>query len=443
HPQVSFKLINQQRLVLSTPGTGKLSDAAASLYGHKIVPDILTVDFAYEGIEITGIVAKPNLIKGTRSWQTFIVNERVIQNRMMAKALDNAYHSLLPKSGYPLAVLSLKISPDTVDVNVHPQKAEIKFSNDQLIYQALYRAVKSVLLNPGSLIASAASAPEMSQHSTEKIQQISFENIAAIPHRSEVRESFGENWQPYHDAPAAVSFAEARQALQEQDSFSQETAAIGAVAREAECASQTAAVADSLPAAEGSDFSGELYPLGQVDNCYIIAQGNDGLYIIDQHAAHERILYDKMSSAADRIPSQQLLVPQLLDVQEVEADLILDYQGLFYELGFSLEAAGPATIRLLEVPADIHSAYAEAYIRDILQLLESDTRPTPQALRHSCLQLAACHGAIRAGERLNMRQMQALIGSLVQTQLPYACPHGRPAMIRFTPQDLSRFFKRT
>lgn len=174
-----------------------------------------------------------------------------------------------------------------------------------------------------------------------------------------------------------------------------------------------------------------------------MAQGQDGLYIIDQHAAHERIRYDKLSQAADRVPSQQLLVPLLIEFTEPEADILIDFQGLFYELGFAVELAGPTTIRLLEVPADIQNNHAEAYVRDIISLIQSQDHPTPQALRHSCLQLAACHGAIRAGEKLNMRQMQALLEELCQTELPYTCPHGRPAMIRFTPHDLSKLFKRT
>lgn len=421
HPGVTFKLINHERLVLSTPGTDDLVETAASLYGHKIQPDLLPINFEHEGISVTGIVAKPHLIKGTRSWQTLIVNNRVITNRMMGKALDNAYHSLLPKTGFPLAVIRLTIPPETVDVNVHPQKLEIKFSNDQLIYQALYRAVKGVLLNPAShsltavtpaLTPNLASATPLVLPLTNSPPERTYK--VAEPH---YRQPLTVNLTP---TPATFSVTEARQALQDQDKFT---------------ASPTMH--------ELTSCDQDIYPLGQIEDCYIVAQGQDGLYIIDQHAAHERILYDRLSLSADRIPSQQLLVPSLLEFTEPEADIIIDFQGLFYELGFAVELAGPATIRLLETPTDIDSDKAEAYVRDIISLIQSQDHPTPQALRHSCLQLAACHGAVRAGEKLNMRQMQTLVADLRQTQLPYACPHGRPAMIRFTPHDLSKLFKRT
>jgi DNA mismatch repair protein MutL len=424
HPAVTFKLINHERLVLSTPGTGDLIETAASLYGNKIQPDLLPIDFEHEGIHVTGIVAKPHLIKGTRSWQTLIVNNRVITNRMMGKALDNAYHSLLPKTGFPLAVIRLAIQPETIDVNVHPQKLEIKFSNDQLVYQALYRAVKGVLLNPDSPSLTAAPAcltPSLAATTSLALPLSTGTVSTEQPYRPTEASAYRVSFTPELAAAAnTFSVAEARQALQDQDKI------------------PATSTVQELTACDDA-----IYPLGQIDDCYIVAQGQDGLYVIDQHAAHERILYDRLSLSASRVPSQQLLMPTLLEFTEPEADIMIDFQGLFYELGFAVELAGPSTIRLLEAPTDIGNDKAEAYVRDIISLIQNQDHPTPQALRHSCLQLAACHGAIRAGEKLNMRQMQALVTDLGQTQLPYTCPHGRPAMIRFSSHDLGKLFKRT
>jgi len=186
-----------------------------------------------------------------------------------------------------------------------------------------------------------------------------------------------------------------------------------------------------------------LQPLGQVDDCYIISRGQDGLYIIDQHAAHERILYDKMSQHTERIPAQQLLVPIFMDCDATEITIILDYQETFYNLGFSLDLVGPSTMRISELPSDIPLSEAENSIRQILEFIQNMHNPTAQELRHNCLQIAACRAAIKAGEVLNMRQMQALINELCNTNFPYTCPHGRPAMIRFSPHDLDKMFKRT
>ena len=152
---------------------------------------------------------------------------------------------------------------------------------------------------------------------------------------------------------------------------------------------------------------------------------------------------DKMSQHTDRISAQQLLVPIFMDCDETEITIIADYQDTFYNLGFSLDLVGPSTMRISELPSDIPLAEAENSIRQILESIQNMHNPTPQELRHNCLQIAACRAAIKSGQALNMRQMQALIGELCNTNLPYTCPHGRPAMIRFSRHDLDKMFKRT
>jgi DNA mismatch repair protein MutL len=200
---------------------------------------------------------------------------------------------------------------------------------------------------------------------------------------------------------------------------------------------------DSTNCRESQQPQFTLQPLGQVDDCYIISRGEDGLYIIDQHAAHERILYDKMSQQTDRISAQQLLVPIFMDCDTTEINTITDHHDTFYNLGFNLDIVGPSTMRILEMPSDIPLAEAENSVRQLLEFIQNMHNPTAKELRHNCLQIAACRAAIKAGEALNMRQMQALINELCNTTLPYTCPHGRPAMIRFSPHELDKMFKRT
>lgn len=417
YPNIAFKLINNSRLVLSTPGNNQLQDALTSLYGQKISPDLLPVHNhnTNENIIISGYLSKPTLLKSSRQWQTIIVNGRVINSRSIAKALDNAYHSLLPKSGYPLAVLNINVPTDTIDVNVHPQKNEIKFSDEQKIFRSVYKAVIDVL--------SAPHAPDQLA-ATVEFKPNSYQS-APPP---------GSNYQKASYDPSPIT------------SFWQETPIPLTAARDIlekeEIVSFTMPVSN-MPAASEEDPQFTLYPLGQVDDCFIISKGPDGLYIIDQHAAHERILYDKMSQHTDRIPSQQLLVPLFLDFDTTEINIALGYHDTFYKLGFTLELVGPNTLRLSELPSDIPLSEAESSIRQILESIQNMHDPNPQELRHNCLQIASCRAAIKAGETLNMRQMQALISELCSTNLPYTCPHGRPAMIRFTPKDLYKMFKRT
>lgn len=418
HPEVSFKLINNQRLVLSTPGNGELKDTLASLYGYKITPDILPINYSQDGIMISGYIGKPNLLKGTRLWQTLVVNARVINSRVIYKALDNAYHSLLPKNGYPLVVLQIIIPTETIDVNVHPQKSEVKFSDEQLVYRAVYRAVTHVLTDhsqtPGEIAATVSSTEKFI--STNKVQNY-------VPHHEYVPPAYSkvELWQTEKSAPLAAA----------RDKIYEETGTLPI--------SQSLTVED----APGDKTGFMLQPLGQIADCYIVARSFDGLYIIDQHAAHERILYDRIAKHIDRIPVQQLLVPLFFDVTPSENNVVSEYANIFYKLGFNLEPIGPDTVRLTEMPVDIPLEDAEPCIRQILQYIGQLHEPDPQEIRHACMQMSACRAAIKAGDTLNMRQMQALLEELCTTDLPYTCPHGRPAMIRFASGDLAKMFKRT
>ncbi|HWR43072.1 DNA mismatch repair endonuclease MutL [Sporomusa sp.] len=429
HPQIAFKLLSNQRLVLSTSGSGKLTDTIADIYGHKVVPELLPVEYSNEGIVVSGYVAKPALLKSSRQWQTFMVNQRVVNSRMLAKALDNAYFSLLPKNGYPLAVLDIHIPVDSIDVNVHPQKKEVKFSDDQKIYKAVYKAVSSSLAMPVSHAQAAATIQLGPTHShqlmdanTAGSEQYNSNNkqIRSNEFAANITES-SRQWVPTLWREESINFSDVRQAIRQEEQLIESTE----------------------PASGDTTAACQLYPLGQIESCYIVAQGPDGLYIVDQHAAHERILYDRMSRSKGRVPVQQLLVAQYLEFTSDDCDIIVGSQDTFYQLGFTLEQVGADTMRLIEMPIDIPLADAESVLRQILKLIHEMHQPTAQELRHAYLQMAACRSAIKAGDTLNMRQIQALISELYTTDLPYTCPHGRPTIVRFGPEELAKMFKRT
>lgn len=428
HPQIAFKLISNQRLILSTGGNGRLADTIADIYGHKVVPELIAVDYSQDGIAVSGYVAKPALLKSTRQWQTFMVNKRVVNSRMLAKALDNAYFSLLPKNGYPLAVLALHIPVEAIDVNVHPQKKEVKFSDDQKIYRALYKAVSSSLVLPAAQNQAAATVPFnpppalSPQNGTGGMAEPPYAGYSSRTGGPGPAAGAGSTrqWAPalWHEESATL--AEVRQAIKQEEQL---------IVRD--------------EAADRPQAASPLYPLGQVEACYIVAQGPDGLYIVDQHAAHERILYDRMSRSKGRVPAQQLLVTPFLEFTAGDCDMIAENREIFYQLGFTLEQAGADTMRLSEMPVDIPLADAEPVIRQILKLINELHQPTAQELRHAYLQMAACRSAIKAGDTLTMRQIQALISELYTTELPYTCPHGRPTIVRFGPEELAKMFKRT
>lgn len=416
-PGISFRLIKNNKLVFATPGSGRLCDVISSLYGHKCSEEMLPIEYSGEGsIRVQGYLSKPTLLRSSRQWQTFIVNSRVINSRSMAKALDNAYHSLLPKTGYPLAVLVVNVPVDSIDVNVHPQKSEIKFSDEGRVFKTIYHAVSEALKAPRAPQEVAATAiatkPRFSDYHTPTYHQ---EVVSPTT--------------LWREEPAPITTI--RQAINRKEPLCTDPLpTVPAAIREENLQ------LDSLP----QPF---IRPLGQIANCYIVAEDENGLYLIDQHAAHERILFERMSRSIERVPVQQLLVPQFFNFDSLEFNLLEENLASFYNLGFTLEAAGPNTMRLTEVPADIPLTEVEAILREILTVVQTVRNPTPQALRDAGLKTAACRAAIKAGDELNMRQMQVLLGELFRADLPYTCPHGRPSIIRFSAEDLAKMFRRT
>lgn len=426
HPEISFRLIHNQRLVLATEGTGRLEDVVASLYGKQAGEGLMPLDFAAERVQIQGVLGQPTLLKSSRHWQTFLVNGRVVQSRALSKALDNAYHSVLPKTGFPLAVVRIDVPAEDVDVNVHPQKSEVKFQSDQELFRAVYKAVTACLVSPPQEpLRQAAPGPLPPQAQSLALP---FQPTPAPP-----AAAISAPPQPAAWREAAVAY--------EPPSREEEAAPVPAVLP----AAGTKTLPAALPAAGASPvLSGKrLQVLGQVCFCYIIAKDGEALYLVDQHAAHERILYDRLSRQAAHMPGQPLLVPVYLELDEREERHLEEHGGLLLSLGFRLELAGPGTARLLELPADIAGAAAEAMLRELFGQLDELQQPTAQQLRHVVLETAACHAAIRAGEELDQRQMERLLEALARTELPYSCPHGRPIMIRFGEQELRRWFKRT
>lgn len=455
NPSIAFKFINNNKMSVATPGNGSLFDAIQSIYGGQVSDSLLGLAFESEDTKITGYITKPSMLKSSRGWQTFIVNGRIISNKAIAKAIDNAYHSLLPKSGFPLAVLEINVPQRTIDVNVHPQKSEMKFEDEGRIFKAVYKTIVDAIRPAGQTLKNVAAEVEhVERHYT-------MEPMHFVPAAAPAPAASGPAmpaaaprtiYEAVHrpaSAPA-VSFAEAQAQLQQERQISPrpaETAEVpGQTYAPAEAVlapAQEVAEQPSETSAEALAYEGSIVPIGQVDLCYIIAQDAKGLYIVDQHAAHERILYDKFSAMAESIPSQQLLVHQLLDFDHKETELIEQNQELFRTLGFDMEACGENEFRLKEVPADIPAAEAEDIIREILTSLHDMHALTAQEIRHACLATTACRAAIKAGDELNLRQMQIILEELSHTARPYTCPHGRPTILKFSSDELAKMFKRT
>ena len=463
-PDIAFQFINNNKTSVVTPGNGNLFDTVQAIYGGQVADSLLTLNLEDEDLKISGFITKPSMLKSSRTWQTFIVNGRIIQNRAIAKAIDNAYRSLIPKSGFLFTVLNIEVPQRTIDVNVHPQKSEMKFEDESRIFKAVYKAVLDAIRpSSGSLteVAAVVEKPKV-EYSMEPMQFVPAS--APAPAVSSAPAHSG-SYQPktIYEAvsrPAvkpAVSFAEAQKQLQQErqvhyqpqerpeqvaDSPQPDLSNTDNADASNDPSKMDMSTVDQSAAMQTTENTGRMIPIGQVDLTYIIAQDLKGLYIIDQHAAHERILFDKLSAMADGIPSQQLLVHQLLTFDRKEAALVEDNKELFAKLGFHLEAAGDFDYRLMEVPADVPVGEAEDIIREILMDLGNMHETTAKEIRQACLATTACRAAIKAGEELNMRQMEILLDELSTTAFPYTCPHGRPLMVQLTHAELDKRFRR-
>ena len=435
-PAIAFRLINNNRMTLMTDGDDSLRHAIESIYGGDVAGALIPLGFhdAAAGIHITGYISKPSMVRSSRAWQTYIVNGRIVQNRAIAKALDNVYRALIPKMGFPFAALRIEVPQQTIDVNVHPQKTEMKFEDEGRIFKAVYKAVLDAIRSAAGETAAIAAAVERPKFHYEAVPLPVSTSSVQVPPSPVRHASYRVPPVPLQTVHEALQWAGGRVDLRSaQDGMGAE--------RAAEKNTFVAATAQ-LPTAQ-TEIEERLLPIGQVDLTYIIAQSAHSLYIIDQHAAHERILFDRFSAQTDGIPSQQMLVHAILTFDAREARYIEENAMLFDRLGFHLESAGARTYRLTEAPADIPLDEAEAAVREILISLGDLHAATSAQLRQAGIATMACRAAIKAGEELNVRQMEILLDELRATPFPFTCPHGRPTILRFDTGDLAKMFKRT
>lgn len=479
-PDVHLVLTRDDKEVINTPGSGDLVDTIASLYGKEVTRELLTVDYAQDGITLKGFISRPTLLKGTRQWQTLFVNGRCINNRMVSKAIDHAYQSQIPKAGFPFAVLNIGIDTHLIDINVHPQKSEIKFGDESAVYRAVYHGLCQALTQPMAGKSEGDGTVALAQPGFRKREPVaagSGQNRGPAPEEKPLFQGGDRGYQPRTSAfgrsyASSPSGSYGQPVWKVSDAISEETTEkfFAAQRREepvpgTEGAGEGAGIPleeDGGPAPDGTAAPASdealteeardgalssgvdlIWPLGQVDRVFIIAQSETALYLIDQHAAHERIMYDKFIRQQQEIPSQQLLIPLFLNVTRPDVDLIEEYREEFLQLGVDVEPAGETSLRVSALPADVESSQAEGFIEDILKLLSENKKIKASDLRESVLHYAACHSAIRAGEVLNIRQMRQLILELLNTEHPFTCPHGRPCMIQLTSDELYHMFKRT
>ena len=455
-PDVRFKLVSNDKEILSTPGNGDLVDTIKALYGKNVSEELLTVDFADGEVKVRGFIGKPTLLKGTRQWQTLLVNGRIITNRMIAKAIDHAYQSQIPKSGFPFAVLNITVDTESIDVNVHPQKSEIKFSDDSTVYKAMYKALTDALTRPMSAKPQDLSLLEDSELQVFRPAEMNVESKVPAQESAttEIKQAFKSEQPVFKEpsAPATPAEAQPEYRPQQQSVWKEpeytyrppKTEPVYTISETRDVFDKQDNIASNIIDFTDTDSGVDtIWPLGQVDRTFIVAQSEDSLFLIDQHAAHERILYDKLVAAHNDIPAQQMLIPLYIDVTAQDVNMIEEHREEFLRLGVDIEAAGETMLRVSSLPSDIKADDAEDFVREITKMLSELRTINASDLRQNILHMTACKAAIKAGEVLNMRQMRQLIIDLCNTEHPFTCPHGRPCMVEINSAELYKMFKRT
>ena len=451
NPDISFRLINDGRTTLETPGNGRLLDVLTALYGVDVSGEMLDVRDETETALVEGLISKPSLLKSSRERQTILVNRRVVENATVSKAIDNAYHSLLPKNGYPIVALHIHVAPETIDVNVHPQKREIKFEDEQAIFRLVYHAVLGALTSQNTPEAVAASM--IGAKPKETLPEAARETVVAMSpvsggNQNPETEAFCENMTQSAYGGAAPSAPSPMWGAGSgaRSTYTPSVSAEAIHSKESLFPDWTRPEMTSSPLFDVPTVDEDaepVIPLGQIADCFIVCRHGNDLFLIDQHAAHERVRYDRFAAATDGIPTQDILVPYLISVDAEDMPLLLDHAEAIARLGISFEQAGPDVIRVTAAPEDLGEIDTERAVRAIAAALHEKDCPSPESLRHRMMAYAACRGAIKKGDPLNIRQMRELISELFATSRPFVCPHGRPTIVRFTPDELGRLFHRT
>ena len=430
-PDVTFRLTNNDRTTLHTPGSGQLSDTLSSLYGPDTLQLLFPIDYRQEEIRILGFAARPSVRKGSRQWQSFTVNRRVIGSRMLNRAVDTAYQSLLPVGSYPLVALQIEVASEQVDVNVHPQKAEVKFQDERAVFRAVHAALKEAL----TISSRPAAAAAAFDHEVYR-PQYSASFLRENPPSPSVQSSFSFE-PPVLDAPGTEVHSAGEREVIHEVSYPIGRQLVG---------EPTPIGADDDPEAEPDTATpateNRLKALAQYARCYILADDSDSLYIVDQHAAHERLLFDLLSKKQAPAAFQTLLIPRVVDLDPLEVQAAETYVHELAGLGFAYDWVGPCAVRISELPTHIPPDEAESLFHQILSSALTLKTPDTESFRQLWIETAACHMAVRAGQTLNQPQMQGLLDDLMKAERPYTCPHGRPTLIRLTEKDLARLFKR-
>lgn len=428
HPKIAFRLVNEGNQMLRTSGNGDLKQAIAGVYGTAAARKMLHIEAEDLDFKLSGYVSKPELTRASRNYMTFILNGRYIRNYNLQKALVEGFGSRLMIGRFPVAVITVDTDPLLLDVNVHPSKKEIRISKETelsaLIIKAVQAAMKEVVSIPSGLenLSFKRNPVQVEQHEQIQVElespKFNYESPKVetqIP-GEQIQEAFGE-------------------VVVDEEDYTPPT-------------THDASVLDAVKNVENEEETiqsfPELYYFGQMHGTYLFAQNDKGLYMIDQHAAQERIKYEFYRDEIARVANtlQSLLVPITIDLTSDEFLKINDNHDKLEEIGIYLEPFGKHTFLLSQHPTWFKPGQEEGIVNDIIQMVLSDEGLSVKKLREATAIMMSCKRSIKANHHLPDYEARQLLADLAKTKNPYNCPHGRPVLIHFSNTDMEKMFKR-
>jgi len=394
-PDIQFRLIHDGREVLNVPKTAELSIRIEAILGRETYEELIPVEFQDETISLRGYIGRPTLTLSTTRSIFSYVNDRLVRDRTVNRSIFDAYRTLIPRDRYPIAILFMDLSPHHIDVNVHPTKREIRFRDQEKVYRSIHLALQS--------------------------------RLKAVPGNERISRAIESYWQ---EKGVGGGIGEQREKYgPTEDKGAEKSFVFPEFSREAE---------------RGGLYS-SLLPLGQIGGTYIVCQGPKGMVLIDQHAAHERILFEKLRRQLENaaVVRQVLLFPLTVEVSHAEEHILGAYKDQLDALGMEIEAFGGNTFVVKSVPQVVAGEGVESLVKDIMGELASEGRSLQEdALTERILSVMACHGAIRANRVLRDEEMQALLRDLDGIDFASTCPHGRPIFSEIDYRELDKMFKR-
>lgn len=461
NPHISFKFINNNKKSMNTYGTGKLIDVIRSIYGKSISENIISFEKHTDVLSIHGFIGNSEISKGSRNHQSIFVNRRYVKNKLITAAVEKAFKSFLTINKFPFFIIFLDIFPEYIDVNVHPTKSEIKFRDDREIFKitfdAVHEALRNFLKDSFSISTNEEEENEYFKRdaSKEEVQTIQFPiDLNSFTEKAYKNENFGNN--KSYDSSCFNNFNNEVTCLKENTMEKNNSNDIllkeSNVYRELTKNDLTLDSQKMLEVKDERKSSIEekvakfpsLNVIGQFYNTYILAELTDNLYLIDQHAAHEKILFEKYKKSIQEntVMSQVLITSTVIELTSEDFDIYKENSENFTKIGFNIDIFGDNTLSIREVPLILGKPDVKNLFMDILENLKNLGSGETWEVKYTTIAKRACKAAVKANDSLSIVEMKTLVEDLRYIDDPFTCPHGRPTIIKFTVNELEKRFKR-